>query len=193
MIYGTEDKPESLIEAIFLGLQQYFIMFGATVAVPMLVVGWISQYYQIPDNIARLLIIDLITIQFLGAGITTLLQTWHRTRSGLPIIQGSSFSFLGSLFAIISSIAIISQADGFPNVKAFIAGVLDPWVRASIVLRYTTGAIIAASFFEIILGYSMLMGKIKRWITQVSIGPTIIVIGLSLFGAPSAMHTAEGW
>jgi nucleobase transporter 1/2 len=193
MIYGTEDRPESIIEAAFLGLQQYFIMFGATVAVPILVAGWIAQYYQIPDNTMRLLIIDLITIQFLGAGITTLLQTWHKTGSGLPIVQGSSFSFLGSLFAVISSTAIIAQSEGYPDVKAFIAAVPDPWVRASIVLRYTTGAIIAASFFEIILGYSMLMGKIKRWITPVSIGPTIIIIGLSLFGAPSAMHTAEGW
>ena len=119
MIYGIEDRPKSLIETILLGLQQYFIMFGATVAVPMLVAGWIKQYYQIPDPVFRTLVAELITIQFFGAGICTLLQTWPRTGSGLPIIQGSSFSFLGSLFAIISATGIIANAEGYGSVQQF--------------------------------------------------------------------------
>lgn len=192
MIYGTEDKPESLIEAIFLGLQQYLIMFGATVAVPLIVAGWIASTYNIPDETIRILSTDLITVQFLGAGIATLLQTWHKTGSGLPIVQGSSFSFLGSLFAIISASSIIAASEGFASVDDFIANT-DPWLRATTILRYTTGAIIAGSFFEIILGYSGIMGKIKRVLTPVSIGPTIIIIGLSLYGAPAAVGTAEGW
>lgn len=193
MIYGTEDKPESLIEAIFLGLQQYFIMFGATVAVPLIVAGAIASTYQIPEDTMRLVTTDLITIQFLGAGIATLLQTWHKTGSGLPIVQGSSFSFLGALGAIIGSTSIIAASEGYASLDEFIAATPDPWVRASIILQYTTGAIIAGSFFEILLGYSGLMGKIKKVLTPVSIGPTIIIIGLSLYGAPASVGTADGW
>ena len=192
MIYGIEDKPKSLIETILLGLQQYFIMFGATVAVPMLVAGWIKQYYQIPDPVFRALVAELITIQFFGAGICTLLQTWPKTGSGLPIIQGSSFSFLGSLFAIISATGIIANVEGYSSVQQFIAST-DPWLRATTILRYTTGAIIGASFFEIILGYAGIMGKLKRVLTPVSIGPTIILIGLSLFGAPAAVGVPNCW
>ncbi len=186
MIYGIEDKPESLIEAIFLGIQQYLIMFGATVAVPLIVSSAIAATYQIPDETIRLVQAHLITITFFAAGITTLLQTWHVTGSGLPIIQGSSFSFLGPVLSIVGAGSIIARAEGFDSLEAFIAGT-DPYVRAATVLQYIGGAILAASLFEIILGYSGLMGLVKRVITPVSIGPTILLIGLTLFGAPGSV------
>ncbi|RLE56692.1 MAG: xanthine permease [Thermoprotei archaeon] len=128
-------------------------MFGATVAVPLLLA---SLMELTPEDTAK-----LVCIQFFCAGITTLLQTWKKVGSGLPIVQGSSFSFLGPLVAIIATCKSMG-------------------IRGSEILLYTTGAIIGASFFEIVIGYSGLAGLLRRYITPVSIGPTIIVIGLSL-------------
>ncbi|HDD26011.1 MAG TPA: hypothetical protein ENF75_02855, partial [Acidilobales archaeon] len=187
IIYGVEDKPDNIVLSVLLGLQQYLIMFGATVAVPFIVSGWIISTYQITDpEVASLFRANLITITFFAAGITTLLQLWPKTGSGLPIIQGSSFSFLGPVYSIIASTLIIAQAEGYSSFEEFIAAT-DEWTRISIVMQYVTGAILAASFFEIILGYSGIMGKIKRYITPVSIGPTVTLIGLTLFRAPAAM------
>ena len=187
IIYGVEDKPDNIILSVLLGLQQYLIMFGATVAVPFIVSGWIISTYQITDpEVASLFRANLITITFFAAGVTTLLQLWPKTGSGLPIIQGSSFSFLGPVYSIIASTLIIAQAEGYSSFEEFIAAT-DEWTRISIVMQYVTGAILAASFFEIILGYSGIMGKIKRYITPVSIGPTVTLIGLTLFRAPAAM------
>lgn len=187
IVYGTEDRPESNVMAVLLGLQQYLIMFGATVSIPLLIGFLIADVYQIPPDTARILIADLIAITFFVSGVTTLLQTWPKTGSGLPIIQGGSFSFLGPVIAIITSASLLAQLEGYSSVEAFIAGT-TPEQRFAIVVTYINGAILAAAPFEIILGYTGIAGKLKRWITPVSIGPTVALIGLALFdvGAPMA-------
>ena len=192
IVYGIEDKPPSIILSIFLGIQQYLIMFGATVAVPMLVSTTIADTFKIPANIRDIFMMDYITITFFGAGITTLLQTWHRVGSGLPIIQGSSFSFLAVVLSLIAmGKTVIPLMEGYKSLSDFIAAT-DPVTRWNIVGQYITGAILAASLFEIILGYSGIAGKLKRVITPVSIGPTIVIIGLSLYGA-AATYVPQCW
>ena len=63
-----------------------------------------------------------------------------------------------------------------------------------IAIQQITGAIIIASFFEIILGWSGVMGKIKKYIGPITIGPTIALIGLALYkvGAPVAFSGGKG-
>jgi len=51
IIYSTEDKPPFIL-SIFLGLQQYLIMFGATVSIPLLLGALIAQEYNIPPDVA---------------------------------------------------------------------------------------------------------------------------------------------
>jgi xanthine/uracil permease len=55
-------------------------------------------------------------------------------------------------------------------------------------MRYIAGAIIVGSFVEIAVGFSGLMGKLRKVVTPVVIGPVIMLIGLALFehGAPKA-------
>jgi xanthine/uracil permease len=63
-----------------------------------------------------------------------------------------------------------------------------------IAIQQITGAIIIASFFEIILGWSGVMGKVKKFIGPITIGPTIALIGLALYkvGAPVAFAGGKG-
>jgi len=192
LIYGIEDKPESWVLTIALGIQQYLIMFGATVAVPMILTGVITATYQLPEETARYFMAQLVTITFFVGGLTTLIQTWPKTGSGLPIIQGTSFSFLGPAISIITAGATIATLEGYPDLQTFINSV-DPWTRATTVANYVSTAVFVAALFELILGYTGVMGKLKRYITPVSIGPTVMLIGLTLYGAPGGTNFHGCW
>ena len=105
----------------------------------------------------------LVSSVMLCSGVATLLQVTIGSR--LPIVQGVSFSFLAPFFAIIA----------FAK-----TGTLS--------MQYIAGAIILGSFVEIAVGHFKLIGKLRKIISPVVIGPVIMLIGLSLFkvGAPKA-------
>lgn len=164
IIYTIEDKPPTG-ESIFLGIQHYLTMFGATVLIPLILAGAMKM----PPGDTALLISTI----FLVSGITTWLQSTIGNR--LPVIQGGSFSFLPPAFVIIG--ATVGKGMGY-----------------EIAIQQITGAIIIASAFEIILGWSGVMGKVKKYIGPITIGPTIALIGLALYkvGAPVAFSGGKG-
>ncbi|MEM9079247.1 MAG: solute carrier family 23 protein [Verrucomicrobiota bacterium] len=158
MLYTIEDKPP-LGTSLLLGFQHYLTMFGSTVAIPLL----LQSHLGASDSQLAL----LISTMFLVSGISTFIQSTFGSR--LPIIQGGTFSFLGPAIAICS---MASLADAGFEMR----------------MRHVQGAIIAGAFFEIFIGFSGLMGRILKFITPVTIAPTIALIGLALFkfGAPLA-------
>jgi uracil-xanthine permease len=162
-IYGLEDRPKSS-RAVVLGLQHVLTMFGATVSVPLLFGPAMGMS---PAEIAR-----LISAVMLCSGVATLLQTTIGSR--LPIVQGVSFSFLGAFFLIIGSASAEAAEAGVP---------VGP-----LAMRYIAGAIIAGALVEIVIGFSGLIGTLRRLLSPVVIGPVIMLIGLALFmhGAPKA-------
>ena len=162
VIYPIGSKPRWGL-AFFMGFQHFLTMFGATISIPLIVGGAMGFP---TDQLAV-----LIAAVFLNSGITTWCQQLIGNK--LPIVQGGSFSFLGPTFAIIGMV----QAQG------------GNWQMC---IQHVAGAIMFASVFEIILGYSGLMGKIKKLIGPLSIGPTITMIGLALYsvGAP---YMASNW
>ena len=93
LVYGIDDVPRPLPRALGLGLQHVLTMFGATVAVPLLL-GPVMQ--MTPGEIAL-----LVSSVMICSGVATFLQVHFGSR--LPIIQGVSFSFLGPFFAIIGT------------------------------------------------------------------------------------------
>lgn len=105
----------------------------------------------------------LVSSVMLCSGVATFLQTTIGSR--LPIIQGVSFSFLAPFFAIIA----------FAK-----TGTLS--------MQYIAGAVMAGALVEIAIGQFKLIGRLRRMISPVVIGPVIMLIGLSLFkvGAPKA-------
>lgn len=109
----------------------------------------------------------LISSVFICSGIATVIQVMYGTR--LPIVQGVSFAFLGPFFAIIAA---------HPGENA---------------MRYIAGAVMAGAIVEMIVGYGGLMGVLRRFITPITIGPVIALIGLSLFGAASDNAAGNWW
>ena len=164
ILYPIDSKPP-LGRALVLGTQHVLTMFGATVSVPLLFYG----PKQLNMSAGELAI--LISSVMICSGVATLLQVTIGSR--LPIIQGVSFSFLGAFFAAVA------YAKGHPE-----AGIS----QGALSMRYIAGAIVAGSVVEIVVGFSGLMGKLRKVVTPVVIGPVIMLIGLALFehGAPKA-------
>lgn len=156
LTYGLDDVPKPFPKALGLGLQHVLTMFGATIAVPLL----LGPAMQMDTT----QIAVLISSVFIASGVATILQVLIGTR--LPIVQGVSFAFLGPFFAIIAA---------HPGADA---------------MRYIAGAIILGAVVEAAVGFSGLVGLLRRVISPVVIGPVIALIGLSLFGAASGQVSA---
>ncbi len=174
IIYGLNDRPPAF-RAVVLGAQHVLTMFGSTVAVPLLFAPAIwpvdlaaeasvqAQQALNQSNNAAILISSVM----LCNGLATLLQTTFGSR--LPIVQGTSFSFITAFFGIVG--ACTARGD-----------------NGTAIMQYIAGAMIAGALFETAIGFSGLMGWVRRKLSPVVIGPVIILIGLSLFqhGAPKA-------
>ncbi len=162
VVYGIDDRPPPA-RAFILALQHVLTMFGATVAVPLLL-G--PQMNMSPSEIAV-----LISSVMLCSGLATIVQTTFGTR--LPIVQGVSFAFLPAFFAIIA----YGNGTGLSHAQ---------------MMQMIAGAIIVGSIVEMTVGFSGLVGYLRRFLSPVVIGPVIMLIGLALFqhGAPKA---GEHW
>jgi uracil-xanthine permease len=176
LIYSLEDKPP-FGHAVILALQHALTMFGSTVAIPLLfgpalwpVDGAASAELQVDQALTQSRnIAILISSVMLCSGIATLIQSTFGSR--LPIIQGVSFSFITAFFGIIGACAANPEtADG------------------ATMMRYIAGAVIVGAAFEMFIGFSGLMGALRRALSPVVVGPVIMLIGLALFqhGAPKA-------
>jgi len=168
IVYPIGSKPKWPL-AVLLGIQQYLTMFGATVLIPFIVGGAMKLP---PEQLAL-----MISTIFFASGICTLIQQ-SPLGNRLPVIQGGTFSFLGPTFAIIGMVAAKK-----------LTGTDPMW---QIQIQEVAGAIMIASVVEIVLGYTGVMGYLKRAISPIVIGPTIAMIGLALFyiGAP---WMAKNW
>lgn len=164
MLYGLEDKPP-LGRATVLGLQHVLTMFGSTVSVPLL----LGPKMGLDTSGIALLISSVM----LCSGIATFIQSTFGSR--LPIIQGVSFSFLSAFIAII---AIVHDQ--------------NPTAAPGAAMPYIAGAVIGGAALETLVGFSGLMGLIRKVLSPVVVGPVIMLIGLALYqvGAPIA---AKHW
>lgn len=101
----------------------------------------------------------LISCVMLAMGVSTLVQVLVGSR--LPIIQGSSFAFLPAMFVVIGSATLYPREE---------------------MLQYIAGGILAGGIVQIAVGLLGLAGALQKVLSPVVIGPTIVMIGLSLFG-----------
>ncbi|WP_440990819.1 uracil-xanthine permease family protein [Haloarchaeobius baliensis] len=161
--YGIDDKPP-LGESIFLGLQHYLTMVGATIAIPLVLAGAMGM----PADVTA----KLIGTFFVVSGVATLAQTTLGNR--YPLVQGGTFSMLAPALAIIGVIA--SNGGG--------------WETMILELQ---GAVIVAGVFEIFIGYLGIMGWLKRHMGPIVIAPVIALIGLALFSVPQITSATQNW
>lgn len=167
VIYGLDDRPP-FWRAFVLAIQHVLTMFGATVAVPLML-GPLGAD-ESGMGMDQVQIATLISSVMLCSGIATFIQVTFGSR--LPIIQGISFSFLAAFGAII---ATVRAEGGSP----------------SEMMQYIAGAILIGAAIEMTVGFSGLVGMIRKVLSPVVIGPVIMLIGLALYGAGAPMAGAS--
>jgi nucleobase transporter 1/2 len=163
LVYGIEDRPPFPI-LVLAGAQHVLTLFGATTLVPLIcgpAMGMTTAQVG-----------AFIGCVYFAMGIATLIQTHPKLGTGLPIVQGSSFSFIPPIMTIIGAYKAMGP---------------------DVVMQYVGGALIAGGLVLGLLGYTRIIGRIRKYITPVVIGPTIMAIGFTL--APTAIqgNAAHYW
>ena len=144
LIYGVKDRP-TFGKLLVFALQQLLAILAATIAVPSIIGNGMSH-----------------SAALLGAGVGTIVYLLF-TKFKSPVFLGSSFAFIGSMFAAFAG--AVSNAAGY----------------AGLIL----GAIFAGLVYVVLAIIVKIAGV--KWINKlmppVVIGPTVALIGLSLAGA----------
>lgn len=163
LVYGVDDRPPTPI-MILAGLQHVLTLFGATTLVPLIFGPAMGMS---PAQIGF-----FISCVYFAMGVATLIQTHPKFGSGLPIVQGSSFSFIPPIMTIIGAYKGLGPA---------------------VVMQYIGGALISGGLLLSAIGYSKLVGVIRKVITPIVIGPTIMAIGFSLAPTAIQFNAANYW
>ncbi|MBQ3085907.1 MAG: uracil-xanthine permease [Clostridia bacterium] len=146
LIYGINDKPP-FGKLVLFSLQQLLSIVAATILVPMLVNANGGEANGVVLSTSSAL---------LGAGLGTFVYLLF-TKGKSPVFLGSSFAFLGALYA--------ATANGYMGILL--------------------GAVLAGLVYVIIAIVVKISGT--KWISKllppVIIGPTVALIGLSLAGS----------
>ncbi|XP_071961147.1 solute carrier family 23 member 1-like isoform X2 [Antedon mediterranea] len=174
MTYGIEDRPPIHL-TFFLAFQHFLTMFGSTLAVPLVL---FPAFCLERDLVAQS---EIIGTTFFVSGLVTLIQTTIGIR--LPIVQGCTFAFLTPTFAIMTlreDCQVIYDGYGNQSDEYIKEKSTEEWQSR---ITEIQGAIMVASVFQVLIGFSGIMGVILHFIGPLAIAPTIALIGLSLFGA----------
>ncbi len=163
LIYGVNDKPPFFI-MLLSGAQHVLTLFGATTLVPLI--------FGPAMGMDALQIAAFISCVYFGMGVATLIQTHPRLGSGLPIVQGSSFSFIPSVMTVIGAYKAMGP---------------------DVVMQYIGGGLILGGIILAVIGYSGIVGVIRKIITPVVIGPVIMAIGFSLAPVAIQGNAANYW
>ena len=154
LFYNVKDKP-SVGKILIFALQQLLAILAATIAVPAIVGHDLSP-----------------AAALFGAGAGTLVYLLF-TRFKSPVFLGSSFAFLGSMFAAFAG-GVSMQLGYFGLILGCVfAGLV--YVLISFIVRFAGTA------------------WIDKIMPAVVIGPTVAIIGLSLAGNAIGDLKSAGW
>lgn len=163
VFYGLTDKPPTPI-MILAGAQHVLTLFGATTLVPLI--------FGPAMGMSTVQMGAFISCVYFAMGVATLIQTHPKLGSGLPIVQGSSFSFIPSIMTIIGAYHALGPEQ---------------------IMQYIGGGLIGGGLLLSFIGYSRIIGVIRKIITPVVIGPTIMAIGFSLASTAIEGNAANYW
>ena len=162
-------KTLGIPKMLILGLQHMFAMFGATILVPILISGYLTEAVGAAPSRGL-----TVSVTLFCAGFGTLV--FHLcSKLQVPAFLGSSFAFLGGFFTI-------------SNLDTGIYANMSANDRAA----YMCGGIVVAGLLYFILALIIKLAGVNRvmkFLPPVVTGPIIICIGLSL--APSAVSNAS--
>ncbi|KAM7362474.1 solute carrier family 23 member 2 isoform 2-T2 [Cochliomyia hominivorax] len=173
LLYAINDNPPWYL-SIFLAFQHYLTMIGAIVSIPFILTPALCMSDEDPNR--GIIISTMIFV----TGIVTYVQATWGVR--LPIVQGGTISFLVPTLAILA----------LPQWKCPSQEEMEEMNEDSrqelwkVRMRELSGAIAVSAMVQVILGYTGLVGKILRFVTPLTIVPTVSLVGLTLFE-----HAAE--
>ena len=154
LIYNVEDRPR-FSECIVFAFQQLLAIIAATIAVPAIVGNGMTA-----------------SAALFGAGVGTLTyQIATKFRS--PVFLGSSFAFLGSMFAAFAGAASVSIGYFGLIIGAVFAGLV--YVILALIVKFVG------------------VEWINKFMPPVIIGPIVAIIGLSLAGNAVGDMLSEGY
>tara|TARA_A100001037_G_scaffold5877_1_gene5809 strand:- start:3327 stop:4802 length:1476 start_codon:yes stop_codon:yes gene_type:complete len=137
------DYKPPMSEAVPLGIQHVLAMFAGNITVPLIIALAAGPQY----------ITVLVQIALLAAGVATLIQTIGIGPVGarLPIVQGTSFAYIG---------------------------ILTGALKGGATLAMVFGASLIGGLFQIILGF--FIPQIRKWIPTLVSGVVVMTIGFTL-------------
>ncbi|KAJ7386661.1 hypothetical protein OS493_006666 [Desmophyllum pertusum] len=180
--YLINENPPWYI-CLLLGFQHFLTMLGAILAIPF----FISGPMCFANN--TLAISEVLSTIFFVSGIVTFLQSSFGVR--LPIVQGGTASFLIATFAVLSlpQWACPKPEETFNSTESSFIYSDEIWQPR---MREIQGAIMVSSLFQIVIGFTGLIGFLLRFIGPLTIAPTLTLIGLALFRV-AADHAGNHW
>lgn len=143
LVYKPKDKPK-FTNCIIYAFQQLLAIVAATIAVPAIVGNGMTA-----------------SAALFGAGVGTLVYQLF-TKFNSPVFLGSSFAFLGSMFAAFAGAASVSVGYIGLIIGAVFAGLV--YVILALIVKFAG------------------VGWIDKLMPPVIIGPIVAIIGLSLAG-----------
>ncbi len=143
LVYNVKDKPK-FGQLIVFAFQQLLAILAATIAVPSIIGNGMSQ-----------------SAALFGAGVGTIVYLLF-TKFRSPVFLGSSFAFIGSMFAAFAGAASTSAGHAGLIIGAIFAGLV--YVVIALVVKFAG------------------VEWINKLMPPVVIGPTVAIIGLSLAG-----------
>ncbi|XP_076157996.1 solute carrier family 23 member 1-like [Alosa pseudoharengus] len=171
LVYCVTDVPPWYL-CIILGIQHYLTAFGGIVSIPLI----LSQALCLQHDAVTQS--HLISTIFFVSGLCTLLQVIFGIR--LPILQGGTFSLLVPCLALLSTpeweCPAWTQNATLVNTSSPVF--IQVWQSR---MRVLQGSIMVGSLFQVVVGFSGLIGLFMRFIGPLTIAPTISLIGLSLY------------
>ncbi|KAG7198924.1 hypothetical protein KM043_015738 [Ampulex compressa] len=166
--YGIDDVPPWYL-CLFMALQHYLTMIGAIVSIPFILTPALCMAEDDPSRSY------IISTMIFVTGLVTLLQTSIGCR--LPLVQGGTISFLVPTLAILN----------LPQWKCPPVEIMNEMSHENrtelwqIRMRELSGAIAVSALFQVIIGFCGIVGYLLRFITPLTIVPTVALVGLSLF------------
>ncbi|XP_059471027.1 solute carrier family 23 member 2 [Neocloeon triangulifer] len=178
--YGLEDNPP-WYTCIILGFQHYVTFVVGIVSVPVVMC---PKLCMLEDDAARG---ELVSTLIFVSGLVTIMQTTIGVR--LPIVQGSSFGFLAPALALLN----LPKWQCPPQEQILQMSLEDRRALWQVRVNEVSGAILIASLFQMAIGYLGLIGLVLKYITPLTIAPTVALIGLCLFDAAAREASGNWW
>ncbi|XP_020292832.1 solute carrier family 23 member 1 isoform X2 [Pseudomyrmex gracilis] len=168
LTYGIDDVPPWYL-CLFMALQHYLTMIGAIVSIPFILTPALCMAEDDPSRS------HIISTMIFVTGLVTFIQTTIGCR--LPLVQGGTISFLVPTLAILNLPQWQCPAQEVLNQ-------MTPENRTElwqIRMRELSGAIAVSALFQVIIGFGGIVGYLLKFITPLTIVPTVSLVGLSLF------------